>query len=130
MRGRIDAQPDRPLAAKLWTATYILMGLQFEAALIDDVLSGVMQMEESVTYQAILNRGLERGLQEGRAMGREEGREEEVAKLILRQGRKKFGPLSAEQEGVLNAITDLARLEALAEKVLDVNTWDELLANG
>jgi hypothetical protein len=74
-----------------------------------------MQMEESVTYQAILQRGMQQGLtQEARA-------------VLLRQGRKKFGPPTAEQEAAVNAITDLGRLEALTEKLLDVSTWDELL---
>jgi predicted transposase YdaD len=116
MRGRLDAQPDRPLAAKLWAATYVLMGLQFEQALIDNVLSGVLQMEESVTYQAILRRG------------RAEGRAEEAVAVVLRLGTKKFGEPSAAHETALRAVTDLARLERLTDRVLDVNTWDELLA--
>jgi hypothetical protein len=40
MRTRIDTQPDRSLTAKLWAATYLLMGLRFDQALIDNVLSG------------------------------------------------------------------------------------------
>ena len=111
MRSRIDGQPDRPLAAKLWAASYVLMGLRYDPALTDNVLSGVMQMEESTTYQAILKRG---STAEARTM-------------LLRQGRKKFGPVSAAQEAALTAITDLARLEALGEKLLDVTSWEELL---
>jgi hypothetical protein len=57
-----------------------------------------------------------------------EGRAEGLRDSLLRQGRKKFGSPSAEQEAVLAAIADVPRLEALAEKLLDVNTWDELLA--
>ncbi len=48
---------------------YVLMGLRFERALIDNVLSGVMQMEESVTYQAILQGGVERGMEQGIQQG-------------------------------------------------------------
>ncbi len=117
MRTRIDAQPDRPLAAKLWTATYLLMGLRFDDALIHNVLSGVMQMEESVTYQAILRRGRE----EGRAA---------VLGLLLRAGQRKFGPPSETQEAVLRAIPDLPRLESLHDRLFDVTSWDELLASG
>jgi predicted transposase YdaD len=121
MRSRIDAQSGRPLAAKLWAATYVLMGLRFGEALIENVLSGVLQMEESVTYQAILRRGRESGRQEGRA--------EEAVKTLLMQGRMKFQvPASEVQEAALNAITDLARLEALLGRILVVNSWDELLA--
>lgn len=122
MRMRIDKQADRPLAAKLWTATYVLMGLRFNEALINNVLSGVLQMEESVTYQAIMRRG--------RQEGRQEGRTEEVVATLLRQGGKKFGAPSESQVSKLRAIADLAKLEALTERLLDVNTWDELLADG
>jgi predicted transposase YdaD len=115
MRTRIDGQPDRPLAAKLWAATYLLMGLRFDQALIDNVLSGVMQMEESVTYQAILRRG------------REEGRTEGLRESILAQGEEKFGPPSAEQVAALVAITDAARLHTISKKLLHASTWDELL---
>ncbi len=118
MRQRIDGRADRPLAAKLWAATYILMGLRFDPALIDNVLSGVMQMEESTTYQALLERGAARG------------RAQEAAAMLLRQGRKKFGPPTPAHEAALAAVTDLPRLEALSERLLDVNTWDELLAGG
>jgi predicted transposase YdaD len=132
MRTRIDAQRDRPLAAKLWTATYLLMGLQDDKELIDNVLSGVMQMEESVTYQAILHTGMERGLQAGRAKGlaegRAEGRTEEAVAILLLQGSRKFGSPTAEQETALKSIADLTRLEALLGKIFTANTWDELLA--
>ncbi|MBY0461188.1 MAG: DUF4351 domain-containing protein, partial [Gemmataceae bacterium] len=119
MKSRIG-QADRPLAAKLWTATYLLMGLAFNEDLIDTVLSGVLQMEDSVTYQAILRRGRQEGLRQGR--------QEEGVNIILRLGRAKFKvDPTTEQEAALNALADLTRLEALTEKLLDVNTWDELL---
>ena len=127
MKARIDGQPDRPLAAKLWAATYVLMGLRFERAVIDNVLAGVMQMEESVTYQAILQRGREDGLRQGLQQGLQQGSIGEARALILRQGRKKFGPPTAKQEATVNAIADLARLERLSENLLDVTTWGELL---
>jgi hypothetical protein len=116
MKARVDTVPDRALAAKIWAATYVLMGLRFDDALIDNVLEGVMQMEESTTYQAIIRRGRNQGIPLG------------VRDAVLRQGRKKFGPPTAAHETALAAITDLARLESLSERLLDVNTWDELLA--
>ncbi|MCI0701610.1 MAG: DUF4351 domain-containing protein [Planctomycetia bacterium] len=129
MRTRLDTQPDRPLVAKLWAASYVLMGLRFKEALIDNVLSGVMQMEESVTYQAILRRGMQDGIQQGIQQGTQHGAILEATKMLLRQGAKKFGvPANAEHEAKLHAIKDLPRLEALSEKLLDVSTWDELLA--
>src|SRR5262245_21991088 len=71
-------------------------------------------------------------LDEIRAEGREEGqgigRLEEARDLLLRQGRKKFkkSPTRKQQQD-LTAIDDLAYLEALAERLLDVNSWTQLL---
>ena len=69
-------------------------------------------MRESVTYMAILD----------------EGRVEEARKIILRQGRKLFGPPDESTTAALTAIEDLERLELLSEQLLDVKSWQELLA--
>lgn len=124
MQARIAAQADRSVAAKLWSATFVLMGLKFDEEVINNVLSGVMQMEESVTYQAILRRGRS----EGRTEGRSEGRSEEAAALVLRLGTRKFGVPAADQLAALSAITTLDRLHDLADRVLTATSWDELLA--
>ncbi len=87
IRARLGVEVARPLAAKLWSAAYVLMGLKYNEALIDSVLSGVMQMEESVTYQAILRRGMQDGIQQGI----QQGSAQEALKVLFRQGRKKFG---------------------------------------
>ncbi len=76
-------------------------------------------MEESVTYQAILQRGMQEGMQQGLA--------QEARTVLLRLGRKKFGPPTPAQEAALAAISDLTRLEALSEKTLVVSSWNELL---
>jgi hypothetical protein len=66
-----------------------------------------------------------------RAEGREEGRVEQAHALLLRQGRRKFGTAaSRKQQRALKAINDLGQLEALAERLLDVNSWGELLGDG
>jgi predicted transposase YdaD len=76
-------------------------------------------MKESTTYQAILR--------EGRAEGLAEGRGEEAQAILLRQGTKRFGVPSEEARSALEAITAIERLEALTERLLDVESWDELL---
>lgn len=81
-------------------------------------------MEESVTYQAILRRGMEQGLREGRT----EGRAEEAVSMLLLQGGEKFGSPAPEQERTLRSIHDLTKLETLIKRILKANTWDELLA--
>jgi predicted transposase YdaD len=52
LRGRSRAQ-----AGDVWTATYLLMGLRYEQALVNQLLEGVIAMEESVTYQALIAKG-------------------------------------------------------------------------
>ncbi|MCI0456310.1 MAG: DUF4351 domain-containing protein [Gemmataceae bacterium] len=60
---------------------------------------------------------------------REQVRAEGARALVLRLGRKKFGKApTKQQQQQLAAITDLARLEALAERLLDVTSWADLLA--
>ena len=71
---------------KLRTATYILMGLKYEKAFIDQVMEGMMNMKESVTYQAILREGMEEGIEQGREEGRQEGEIFGERAVILRQG--------------------------------------------
>lgn len=73
-------------------------------------------MEESTTYQAII------------AKGRAEGQATEARKILLRQASKRFGPPDARAQTAIDAITDIDRLEQLSERVLDVSSWDELLA--
>jgi hypothetical protein len=71
------------------------------------------------------------GREEGRAKGREEGRMDEVRAMLLRQGRRKFRAApSRKQQQTLKGITDLGQLEALAERLVDVKSWTDLLANG
>ena len=112
---------DAPKQAKeLWSATYIfLMGLRYEQALIQTLLRGVVNMKESVTYQAIL--------EEGKAEGVAKGKAEEARKMLLLQGRDQFGEPSAKILALLDTMTDLGRLEALMIRLLHVKTWEELL---
>jgi predicted transposase YdaD len=76
-------------------------------------------MKESTTYQAILR--------EGKAEGKAEGRLEEAKRILLRQGRKRFGHPKAAVKSKIDAIADLAQLERLSDRVLDANSWDELI---
>jgi hypothetical protein len=72
-------------------------------------------MEESVTYQEIIRKGAERGAIE------------ELRKVLLLQGRKRFGPPTPATKAAVESITDLERLESMSERLLDVNSWAELL---
>ncbi len=72
-------------------------------------------MEESTTYQAIIRKGEARG------------RAEEARRLLLRLGQKQLGQPDAAVVAAVQAITDVERLEALAEQVLEARTWQQLL---
>lgn len=54
---------------------------------------------------------------------------EERRKTFLRLGTKQFGPPDAVSERVLQELMDLARLEALSDRLLDVATWSEWMVN-
>ena len=73
-------------------------------------------MKESTTYQAIL--------EEGRAEGRAEG--ERRGLLLL--GSQRLGPPDATTRSALNAIDSVERLERMLERLLKVESWEELLA--
>jgi len=120
MAPRINAEPPAR-AAKLWTATYLLMGLRYSGELATHILEGVANMQQSTTYQAILREGRKEGLNEGRLTGERQ--------LLIRQGTKRFGPPDAEKVAAIEAIQDVNRLEALGERILEPNlqSWDDLL---
>jgi hypothetical protein len=67
-------------------------------------------------------------MEEVREAVRQEGRLEEIKATLLRQGRKKFGRgPTKKQQAELEATTDLPRLENLSERLLDVDSWADLL---
>ena len=102
------------------------MGLRYTSNQIKEMLKGAREMRESVTYQAIL----EEGREIGREIGREEGREIGVRKTLLLLGGKRLGEPSESTLAKIQAITDLTQLEQLALRLLEVESWSELLAEG
>jgi hypothetical protein len=81
--------------------------------------------EETRAYKDLVAIGHEKGLEEGEEKGREKGRQEEAAALLLRQARRRFGPLPPELEVRLDALP-LARLEALADAIFDLDSQSDL----
>jgi hypothetical protein len=106
-----------------WSATFILMGLRYEQALIKSLLQEVGNMKESVTYRAIL----EEGEAKGRAEGRAEGKAEEAHDILLLLGREQLGEPSADVQATLDAITDVDRLKDLILRLKQAASWQELL---
>ncbi len=117
------ARETRRDRATAWSAAAILMGAFYEKTLIKQLLEGVANMEESVIYQEILQKGIAKGLREGRS----EGRAEEARSILLIQGRRRFGEPSAEAVAAVNALTDVQKLEELSVRLLEATSWEELL---
>jgi predicted transposase YdaD len=112
MQRRLDQEPDQTLVGELWTATRVLLGLRYAPAFIETLLRGIRAMRESTTYQAIL----------------EEGRVEEARRILLHQGELLFKrPATAAERAALDSITDVAELERLTVRLLQVPGWSELL---
>jgi predicted transposase YdaD len=120
MKQRLEATAPKRQQAELWSATYILMGLRYEQALIQTLLQGVGKMKESVTYQAIL--------EEGEAKGEAKGRAEEARRILLLLGRDQLGELSAKEQAAVDAVDDVNRLEELTVRLRHAASWQQLLA--
>lgn len=111
MKERFEREAPRGEAADLWFATQFLMNLRYEGALIQSLLQGATNMEESEFYQNIICKGKAEGLREA----------------VLLVGRSRFGEPSAEAVTVLTALTDVEKLEELTARSLQVSSWQELL---
>jgi hypothetical protein len=115
MSERMERETSREQAATLRIATRLLMGLRYREEQVDaiiegvsDMLFGIQGLEESSVYQGILRK--------------------EARQSLLRLGRKKFGPPDPRVEAAIANLADLDRLHDLIDRILDVSTWDELLA--
>jgi predicted transposase YdaD len=124
MKDLIGQEP-RPHAAKLFAVAYLLMGLRYEDDLTNQLFEGIEIMKESTTYQSILREGRQEGRQEGESVGRVR----EAQRILRLQGTKRFGAPSPEIAAALDGIQDVDRLEALGERILELELkgWDDLL---
>jgi predicted transposase YdaD len=115
MKDRLRGRRGQTLAKDLWTATYILLGMRYDRAFAKHLLRGVMTMEESTTYQAILEEGALRGaLQEAR-------------KNLLLVGHARFRGTPPAVRKTIEAISDVAHLEDLLVRSQEATSWQELL---
>ncbi len=105
-----EASPED--ARKLLLAAYVLTGLRMPRDLAAELFQGLPSMRESSTYQAILDEGRVAALQE----------------TLLDLGRIQCGPIDSTTEQAIRAIQDLQRLKQLTQRLLHVNSWQDLLA--
>jgi predicted transposase YdaD len=116
MYRRLQAETDNAQVRRLMAGAYVLSGLRVPYATADNIFRGVTSMEESSTYQHILE------------LGRQEGEVRHAQRGLIRLGRQKFGrPRAADERAVL-AIADLARLDRMTDAILTAASWGELLA--
>ena len=115
MASRVAGEIDPGQQGEFWASTAILMGTRFQFPLIDLLLQGVINMQESSVIQAFLQQG------------RDEGQAQEARKLILKTVRHRFGNLDDRLEDYVMGISDLEFLENLLVRVVDVVRWEELL---
>ena len=107
---------DGKLAEDLLGSTFVLCGMRHERKRLAELYRSLsMTLEDSTTYQWIL----EQGVAKGKTL--------EASRLLLAQGRKKFGSVPR-AEATLQGITDSERLERIAERIFEATDWDDLLA--
>lgn len=150
MSERFSAEVPRAVESELWTATFVLLGLRYDRAVAQTLLRGVREiMRESSTYQLIVEEGLAEGMAKGMAKGLAKGLAEGLAEGltqgvtqgvekgrvtarredILKIGAKRFGKPPRKVREAITELSDLDRLDALLDRVLDVPSWSELLAD-
>lgn len=116
MDERLSKEVSPSVRRDLFSATYFLMGLRFPSEIAAQLIGGMISMKESTTYQAVVEEG------------RNEGRIEATRQSLLLMARKRFGAPDAISKNIVDGLGDRRQLEAILERVLDVNSWEELLS--
>ncbi len=99
-------------AGDLWAATLVLLGLRYSKGFARLLFREVIGMKESVTYQMIVD----------------EGRVSQAHRILFRLGERRFGPPDEVTTAALNAIDNVRKLDRLIDRILDVDSWQELLS--
>jgi len=105
------------------------MGLRYSEALTSHLLEGVLNMQDSTTYQAILREGRKQGMIMARNEALIEGRIFEAQRLLLLVGEIRFGTPDEKTRSAFEADRDLDHLERMYVRILDTNLhdWEGLL---
>jgi hypothetical protein len=91
------------------TSAYVLTELRLPRPEVRELFKGVRAVQEEVAAydEAVLGK---------------------VHRILLRMGRKRFGEPPPEIEQELLQIWDEERLDQMSDRILEVNSWQELLA--
>ncbi|MFM9964540.1 MAG: PD-(D/E)XK nuclease family transposase [Planctomycetaceae bacterium] len=79
--------------------------------------------------RAYIDGATKKGRTEGLVKGRTEGLAEGALAILLRVGTRTLGHPPAEVLAHLKAVETVAELEALMDRLLEISSWDELLAH-
>ena len=107
-------------SATIRMAAFVLLGLRYEPGVVEKLFQGVKTMEESSTYQAILAKGEARGKAIGQASGE--------ARMLLIQGTKRWGPVTAAVRAKIES-SSVEVLERLGTELLESESWEDLIKN-
>lgn len=108
-----DAPPEE--SKDLLTAAYLLTGVRHGAAKMRQLLKGANLMDVakySSTPQVLAELAEERGMRT----------------LILDLARQRFGEPGEQALAALGAVEDRSQLKAIARRIFDATSWDELLS--
>ncbi|NEQ12163.1 MAG: DUF4351 domain-containing protein [Moorea sp. SIO1G6] len=104
---------EKPLRGNLAACVDVLAGLRFEKDLVRRLLSEEI-MEESVTYQDIIQKG------------RQRGKQEEARFIVMRLLTLRLGLLDPVLQQKIEGLS-ITRLEELSEALLDFETATDLV---
>jgi hypothetical protein len=93
------------------TSAFVLAGLRLTREQAKRAFRGVPAVEESTTYQYILEQG---GIREAR-------------KWLLQQGAAKFGAPPQMVKATIQELEDLPRLERMGLRLVTADSWDEVV---
>jgi len=116
MRERLKKETSPTEAATLETSAFLLAGLRYPRERAVELFQGVQGMEESSTYQYVIEKGMEKG------------KKENLRNNVRRLGTRRFGAPDAAVLAALNGMDDLARLDRMFDRALDAADWNDLLA--
>jgi len=71
--------------------------------------------------------GLAKGKAEGLTEGLTQGQVQAARSVLLRLGSKRFGAPDARAQAVVESIGSLTRLHELIDRILEAESWEELL---
>jgi predicted transposase YdaD len=96
----------------LRTALSVLLGLKYKKSFVEQIM-GKNVLELSSVYQAAIEEG------------REQGEISQARTMLLRLGRKRLGEPSVKTLAMIEAITEIEKLDQLTERILDIESWSE-----